>query len=281
MDLLLDENFLRYYNQDLIAKAGIKTIYDQIITSSNDTVFDKIFKTKEVLLRKNPENIVLRNFITYFLSNFNRYDFKESSKKKYFYLLRKLNGINTDIAEVGNKKIKPSSKVFVHSINNQIYSILKKASRYKDFEIRTIEHSPFKFGEYLSKKLKNHNNNVKVYPDLVLNQALESSDICMLGAEAILKNTGAILKTGGSHVVQEAMKYDLPVYICAHTLKFDSKGHMLKILNHQHNNKSHDIKKVYEYIDSKYINAFISDQGIFRPNHIITEIKRHNSEFFR
>jgi len=278
MELLVNQNFLRYYNQDLIAKSGIKTLYDVSQDKDNKEIFKKLFESKKLLLNKHPDNIVLRNAINLFLHKLNTHKIKKEIQLRKDNLSKRLDNINKDVALLGSKKIKPGSSVFIHSINNQIMEIIKRASQYKKFSINLVEHSPLMFGKILKEKLKKLD--IKVFFDLSIRDAVKSSDMCLIGAEAILKNKGCVAKTGSNLSVICANENNIPVYFCAHSLKYDHKHHMLNQLAHEIEDSNHDVTRIYEYVSPDKITAYISEYGIFKPEYIINEFQLYNKWMF-
>lgn len=267
MECLLEEKHLTYYNQDLFAKVGIQTLFD--VAQRDSDIFKNLFLTKSSLLKKYSNNIVLDNSIDIFLSNLTLKNIREETKIKKNFLFKNLEKSNKDQAKLASKKIKQNSTIFLHSINNQIVELIKQASKYKTFSINVVEHQPYNIGNILKKKFKQ--NNINVFSDLNMIDAIEHSDICFLGGEVVTHKGDAISKTGSTMVSKIAQEFHIPLYVCAHSFKFDSKNKNMQILN----NNSENIKN-YDFISSKNISSFIIEHGIFSSDHIVSEIKYFN-----
>lgn len=278
MELDLSRDILNYYNQDIIAKTGLSTLYMSLL-SGEPQGFKTLFAIKKHLLKQHPNNIVLRNSINFFLFNLSGSKINEQAKEKHAQIIKKINLANKEISKIGAKKIRPNSTIFVHSINNHIFDILMHASKYKTFSLNLVEHNPFNFGGKLSKKIKGKIK-ARLFPDLALKDAVTSASTCFIGGEAILKNKGAIVKTGSTMAGEISKKYNIPVYVVAHTLKYDHDMTMLKQLGHEHKHSDHSIRGVYEALGKDIIDAYISEYGIFKPEHIINEIRLFNKWMF-
>lgn len=280
MELLLDKEHLKYYNQDLFAKAAISVLYDTI-SNSETNEFEKIIRTKEELIKQNQHNIVVKNALDYFMYMLPKPGIKESAKEKYNSLLARISEANKDMADIGAKKIKNKGTVFVHSINNQILDMLVAASKYKEFTVNILQHSPFSFGNHLSAGLKKNKIDAAVFPDIAIEQAARSADACFIGGEAITKDGNAVAKTGSSVALDISKKYNIPTYVCLHSLKYDHKKTMHEALNHQYAEQAgHDMRSVYETISKEEIGAYICEYGVFKPENVVEEIKFYNSWMF-
>ena len=270
MELLLNKSLINYYNQDLVAKAGIATLYDVSKHSEEKDLFKKLFDTKTILLENHPDNIVLKNSIDFFLYKLPLPGFKEETKKKYINFLKELENSNKELSRIGARKIRAGSTVFVHSINNHIINILLEASANKKIKVHALEHSPFYFGKILMKKLAKHNIEASLYSDLGMRDAVSDADICLIGGEAILQNKGAVCKKGSYLVSEIAAKYGHRIYVVAHSWKYDSENSILTALDDDKG------RQRYDYIPKENISAFISEYGIFKPDFIEEEIRHFN-----
>ena len=265
MENLLDKEALKYFNQDVITKAGIQVLFN----SSED--FKKLFLTKKNLLEQNPENIVLHNSINYFLSNLSKHNLKKEVTIKRDEVFKKIHTTEREVGKAGSKKIKPGSKVFVHSLNNQIIKILLNALRYKQFHINFVMHSPIYYGHSLFQKLRKHTKDLNIYPDISIKEGVEASNLCLIGGDAITKNGDAIVKTGSNLISGVANENNIPVYVCAHSLKYDNNNQTDTLLEIKHKNHN-----VFEHLHKNKINSYIIEHGIFKPEHVVGEIRFFN-----
>ncbi len=275
MEKYLDPKVLSYYNQDIYAKTAASVLYD----FSKEGSLKKITEAKEILLKKHVHNVVVKNAIYFFLYKLDPTQLEKNARKKHQELIKKLNQANKKVAIHTAKKIKPGSTVFAHSLNNQVFEALLEAVKYKEFRINLLDHEPFSLGKSAAKKLKKQGITLNTFPDISLNHAIQEADLCLIGGEAIIKE-GAIVKQGSKIVTAQAKKHQIPVYVCAHSLKYDFEG-STTMLQHEHNHTDHHHKKVYEFLDKKEFYAYVCEYGIFKPQYIVNEVLFHNKWMIR
>ena len=272
MELSLPGGVLKYYNQDVFAKAAISVLHYEALKSQNK--FDKLFQTKKHLISKYDSNIVVKNAIDYYLYLLGQPN--HTPKEKHTTILRKLNVANQELAKNGAKKIKPGSTVFVHSLTNQVFDILKYASKYKHFSVNILDHSPL----YISRELKKHlDQKIYLFPDLALKQAIKSADLCLIGADVISKK-GVIAKLGSHLASVVASQYNVLFYVCAHTWMYDSKDEMTRLLTNEYTSAEQDYKATHEFFSYDLVNSIICESGILKPKHLSSEVKFYNKWMF-
>jgi len=270
MEKSLNQESLKHYNQDIFAKTAISTLAHIAEDLDEKQAFKILFNTKNILLNKYKYNIVVKNAIDYFFHKLHNINIKEETKQKYYSFLEYIENSNKRISQAGFKKVKDDSQIFVHSINNQVYEILKLASNNKKFKLNFVEHKPFEMDKAFGKKLKEQKISYEIYPDLSLRQAIQNSDTCFIGGEAIFNNKGAMVKHGGKLAAEIAHKNQIPVYLCTHMWKHDHDDTFFLKLS-----RDEKVRKNYEMIPPNNITAYITDMGIHKPKEIVDEIKFH------
>jgi translation initiation factor 2B subunit (eIF-2B alpha/beta/delta family) len=260
MELLLESEHIQYYNQDLHAKSAVSAVF-HVISSAGNEPLKKAIETRKAFIEKHPHNIVLKNSLDYFFSNLT----PGMAKERHDETITKITAANRELAEIGAKKIKKGSTVFVHSVNNQVLETLFHASRANKFTINILEHSPLFFGKHLSAKLKKHNIRAKVFSDISIKDAVIHADTCLIGADSITKD-GTYAKTGSVAAAAVANRHHIPVYVLGHSYKYD---HKQKIKLHEHRHENHSL---FEFLPNEDIKSYICEHGIFKPRHIYDEI---------
>jgi len=269
MELLLDREELKYYNQDIFANTAVKTLFD-ISQQDTENKFVKMFQALEILQKQQPDNIVLRNASKHFLFELSENKINEKAKERYNTTLKLLKESNKSVAQIGSKRIKAGSTVFISSFNNQLTSILTNAAKHKLFTVFTVKEESKVYNAFL-KKLKSQNINLVEIDWHTLNKSLEKADICLIGGETLTNKKGVFVKKGGHTVAETAQKNNVPVYVCLHTLKYDHKNIVTNHLIEQKN---------LDYLPKNLVNSYVCEQGIFKPEHIIQESKFHNKKLF-
>lgn len=271
MELLLEREELKYYNQDVFANTAVKTIFDVSQQTDVENKFAKMFETLDILKNQHPHNIVLLNASKHFLFGLSEHNLKEQAKEKYNITLKLLKEANMNVAQIGAKKIRAGSTVFISSFNNQLVSILVNAAKHKQFTVFVVKDENNKVYSALSKKLKSHNITLIEINWHSLYKAIEKSDICLLGGEILTRKKGVFVNKGGNMVAETAHKTNVPVYVCLHTLKYDHKSSTQTYVSEE---------KPYEYLSGNLVTSYVCEHGIFKPEHIVQEAKFHNKTLF-
>ena len=261
-----------FFNHEIFAKTSVNVLYDTI-TNSNEK-FKSLFDSKKILLEKHKGNTIVSNSIDYFLMNLSENNILKESKLKKTKIEKELSKKIKEVSLIASKKIKKNSDVFIHSVNNQILDLILQASKHKKFRIHLLEHQPHETGRDLIKKLDEKKIEYYLYPDLAMEHAISVSDICFIGGDAILENNNSIVKTGTNIVTDIAKKNNCPVYVCAHSWKYDNKKQANTLLNYKFGEKNPTF--IYEQLSSININSYITEHGIFKPEHVVEEIKYFN-----
>ncbi len=271
MELLLEREELKYYNQDVFANTAVKTLFDVSQQTNTENKFAKMFETLDILKNQHPHNIVIQNAAKHFLFGLSEHQLKEQAKEKYNTTLKILKEANINVAQIGAKKIRAGSTVFISSFNNQLVSILVNAAKHKQFTVFVVKDENDKVYSALSKKLKTHNINLIEINWHSINKALEKADICLIGGEILTRKKGVFVNKGGHMVAETAHKNNVPVYVCLHTLKYDHKSSTQIPVEEE---------KQYEYLSKNLVNSYVCEHGIFKPEHIVQEAKFHNKKLF-
>ncbi|MEM2131404.1 MAG: hypothetical protein QXM96_02805 [Candidatus Woesearchaeota archaeon] len=261
MEELLDFEQIPYYNQDLSAKSAISLFYSMIKNKPEQEVIKDLIITKEILLKKEPHNLVLKNSIDFFLTNLHPNNLMEISKNKKEKIFSYFEKSKQELINNLDKKLNSNSVIFVHSINNLIYESLKKITENKKLQINVLNCD---FSDTFSKKMSSKAN-IKIFEPLEIKKALKSVDFCLFGCEGIIKNK-AIAKKGSEILSEYIKKQNCPLYVLTHSLKHTSDNIFL------------NENSGYEVIESEKITSFICEYGILKPEHIEQEINFHISK---
>jgi len=270
MELLLDREELKYYNQDIFAKTAVKTLFDVSQQPNVENKFAKMFQALDFLQNQQPHNIVVSNAAKHFLFGLSEHNIEEHSKEKYDLTLKLIKENNKNVALIGAKKIKAGSSVFISSFNNQLVSILIKAAKHKQFTVFAVKEHNNIYSNLL-KKLKSHKINIVEVDWHHINKTIEKADICLIGGEVITKKRGVFVKKGGHLVSETAQKNNVPVYVCLHSLKFDHKNTTTSKIIEQNN---------HDYLSENEVSSYICEQGIFKPKDMVQEAIFHNRKLF-
>jgi ribose 1,5-bisphosphate isomerase len=189
------------------------------------------------------------------------------------------------IIDIGAKKIKSGMVVFTHCHSSTVTAILKEAKKQgKRFEVHNTETRPLLQGRKTAEELAAAGIKVRHYVDSAARLALKKADIMLIGADAITSEGRVINKIGSELFTEIAHKYDIPVYVCTNSWKFDpatvfgfSEEIEARIGKEVWKNPPKNVKidnYAFEIIDPELITGVITELGIFEPRVLVEEIKR-------
>jgi translation initiation factor 2B subunit (eIF-2B alpha/beta/delta family) len=268
MEHTLNEETLAFFNQEIYAKAAVLTLYNIIQKTDERDVFEKVFSVKNHILEQNQNNVFVKNLLTYFLYNLPQKGIKVAAEARYKEIMRQLPHKSEQLSKLGSKKIKDKSRIFLHSVDNNTYSIIKEASKNRSFSVNLLEHAPHNLGKHTYEELKKKKIDAKLFTDLEMFEAIKESDICFLGAKSINQDKNAVVKTGSNLAAEISNKHNIPVYVCAPSFLYD-------------NDKVTSNRLVgVEELKKENITAFITEYGIHSPAHLSEELRFHNSWLF-
>lgn len=246
-----------------VAKAAIKALMIR-----NDA---KVFKTLVTLRATEP---CLRNAVNFIKSDPKRLGplaikhFNESSKK---------------IASFGSKKIENGMVVFTHCHSSSVMDILKQAIKdNKKFTLHNTETRPLFQGRKTAKEVSSLGIKVKHYVDSGARYALKKADVFFFGADAITTEGKVINKIGTELFAEVADKYDIPIYCCSDSWKYDPRT----VFGFREPIERRDAREVwerppknvevmnlaFERVDPQLLTAIISELGVYSPDIFLQEV---------
>jgi len=220
---------LRIQGAENVARAAVLVLKKYV--QSSDALIKTRFlkelgKIKEELFKARPTEPCMRNAVNFVLSNLRGKDVKELKENFYSnakHVLEHFRNAEARIAEIGANKIKSGMVVFTHCHSSTVLNILKLAKENNiRFEVHNTETRPLFQGRITAKELSKLGIPVTHYIDSAMRLAIKKADLVLLGADAITPEK-AINKIGSEMIAEIADKYDIPVYICCDSWKFDFK----------------------------------------------------------
>ncbi len=237
------------------------------------------------LISTRPTEPAMRNSIKYILHGLEGDNVTELAKKVYKRIDEVTNHFekgNKKIVEFGEKKIKNDFVVFTHCHSSSVVSTLIKAKkRGKKFQVNNTETRPLLQGRTTAKELSKENIPVNHYIDSAAMLALKKADICLFGADALQSDGRFINKIGTGLFSEIACTYNIPVFICVNSWKFDpitifgndepieSRGKKEVWQNNSKNIEIHN--PAFEIICPNKITGIISEFGVYSPA-VFTEL---------
>jgi ribose 1,5-bisphosphate isomerase len=194
------------------------------------------------------------------------------------------------ITEIGSKLIEDGMIIYTHCHSNTVANILIEAKKQgKKFEVHATETRPMFQGRKTATQLAKAKIPVTFYVDSAARFAIKKADLMLIGADAIT-TTKVYNKIGSEMFATIAKQFDVPVYICSDSWKFDDKetyGNEEKI--EQRSTKEiwpnppkgiRILNPAFEKISLDLITGIISELGILKDN-FVDEVEKNYPWIFR
>ncbi|MGC9132438.1 MAG: translation initiation factor eIF-2B [Candidatus Micrarchaeia archaeon] len=264
LKIVKDIKEMRIRGAERIARAGIKA---WLLAKDKK-------KITELLVKQRPNEPMLRNLLFY-LNNYNG-DAKE--------LLKKLDEDDEKISSFGSRYVANHDTIYTHCNSSTVEKILIKAKEEeKEFVVNATETRPLFQGRTTAINLAKKGIKVKLFVDSAAKFAIREATKMFIGCDCI-EVDGVINKVGSSLMVDIANRYDVPVYVATHSLKFDPLeifGYREEIEERSYKEiwekppKGVEIKNiVFERIKLDNISAIITELGVMKPESFFSEVKK-------
>ncbi|MBN2880998.1 translation initiation factor eIF-2B [Candidatus Woesearchaeota archaeon] len=229
----------------------------------------------------------LRNALNFIFSNIT---FTTSIEELFSKLKKNIELTNNHFTEskmltvkYGSKKLTSGMTIFTHCHASTVTSIILDAKKQgKNFKVHNTETRPLFQGRITAKELADNGIDVELFVDSAARVALKKCDIMLIGADAIQSDGTVINKIGSEMFAEIANRYDIPVYICTDSWKFDPASifGFEEIIEERHYKevwpeKPDNVKVsnfAFERIKPELISGIISELGIYKPEAFLTEV---------
>jgi ribose 1,5-bisphosphate isomerase len=261
-----------------IAIAAVKAFDEKLkgATAQDVKKLKEYIRELESLRETEP---ALRNALHYCLLNFAHDPKVAETVINYFKTAKE------KIAEIGAKKIHNGMTVFTHCHASTVTKILLRAwSEGKRFTVRNTETRPKYQGRKTAEELAAAGIPVIHSVDSAGRLGMKKSDIFLFGADAVTAEGNVINKIGTTMFVEFANLYQIPVYSCTNSWKFDPAtigGADEPIEERDSTEVWPDapagikiINPAFELTPADKISGIITELGVFKPETLVSEIKK-------
>lgn len=286
-----DIRSLKIQGAEAVSREAIKALKKVLHKSKAKTpeeFISRVRNARRQLEETRPTEPYLRNSLKSVFHNARGGDLRELKENLFSRIQKTLALMGRSkkiIIEIGSKKIKNGMVVFTHCHSSTVTSILIEAKKQgKRFSVHNTETRPRLQGRKTAKELGNAGIKVRHYVDSAARLALKKSDIMLIGADAITSEGRVINKIGSELFSEVARRYDIPVYVCTNSWKFDPET-VFGFTEEIEERKSSEVWKnppknvaidnhAFEIISPETITGVITELGIFEPQVLVEEIKR-------
>jgi len=237
-------------------------------------------RAERKLLATRPTEPMLRNSLKYLRKH-----------KKTNELIAKLKADQEKIIQYAVEKVPRKGIVYTHCHSSTVNEVLKRAKkRGRNFSLNVTETRPFFQGRMTATELAKAKIPVTIFVDSAARLALKKADVMLIGADAITAEGIVINKMGSELMADVANNYQIPIYVCTHSWKFDPKtvfGFEEKIEKRASkeiwNRAPRGVQVsnyVFEKIDPNKITGIVSELGVFKPDTFIEEVRKNYKWMF-
>ena len=241
------ERISQWFKDQLLVKnyspayAAIRTLTEVINSSEESTgqglikeleqaadFLIKDFMTMSLPTKRSPLSVIsgcnmFLHYIHKALSEGDRAQF-ENLKTKLVAQGIKLSGMRpttmANITQMALRSFRDDQTVLVHGHSDVVCNVLLKAAEKFNFTVLVTECRPFCEGYLTCSKLSAANISNRLIVDNAVACVMDTVDMVMLGAEAVVENGGVINRVGTYGIALIAKAFLKPVYVCTDSLKF-------------------------------------------------------------
>jgi ribose 1,5-bisphosphate isomerase len=244
-------------------------------------------KARKILFETRPTEPAMRNAINHILHEIElEANISSAIERRCLEAEKHFEEAVSKIAKFGSKKIKNGMVVFTHCHSTFVTAILKEAKKQGTrFEVHNTETRPMFQGRITARELAREGIPVTHYVDAAARLALKKADLMLIGADAITTEGKVINKIGSELFAELAEKFDIPVYSCADSWKFDPET----VFGYEEEIEKRASREIwptppkgvkidnhaFEKVDPELVLGIISELGIYQPTIFVTEVRRH------
>lgn len=259
-----------------IAIAGVQAFGEKLKETQDPVLLQKYIDELSSLRVTEP---ALRNGLTYCMQN------KAAGRDVVAEVTAYFKSAKEKIAEIGAKKIRNGMTVFTHCHASTVTAILIRAwNEGKRFTVRNTETRPRFQGRKTAEELAKVGIPVIHSVDSVGRLNMKEADIFLFGADAVTVEGNVVNKIGTTMFAEFAHLYQIPVYSCTNSWKFDP----LTIGGNDEPIEERDAKEVwenpppnvtiinpaFELTPSDKISGIITELGVYKPETLVLEIQK-------
>ncbi|MGM5487585.1 MAG: translation initiation factor eIF-2B [Nanobdellota archaeon] len=241
---------------------------------------------REQLFCARPTEPYLRNAVNYVL-----YDTASLARRIKDAKRILLDG-HRHVCEYGAHKIRGGMVVYTHCHSSTVVGVLAQAwGEGTRFRVHNTETRPLYQGRKTARDLAEVGVPVTHFIDSGVHYALKKADLVLIGCDALSCEGAVVNKVGSEIICGLANHLDIPVYACTHSWKFDP----LSLLGYDEVLEERDASEVWEdaplgvtisnpafsLVPANLLTGVISDQGVYRPELLVEELKKKNPWMFK
>jgi ribose 1,5-bisphosphate isomerase len=288
-----DIKSLKIQGAENVAKEAVKSLRFVISKkrATHKQLLTALSRARNELFKTRPTEPCMRNALNFVLSDLSHHPTETGAltglvSERIDYVLDFFKRAEEKIIEYGAQKIKDGMVVYTHCHSSTVVKILLSAWKQgKHFEVHNTETRPRYQGRMTSSELAKKGIPVVHYVDSAARFALKKSDVMLIGADAITVEGKVVNKVGSELFAEVANRYDVPVYVCTNSWKFDPET----VHGFEEPIEKRDGKEVwekpprgvrvenpaFEKIGPGLVTGAITELGVFKPQTLVQQVQKH------
>lgn len=285
--IIRDISSLRVQGAGNVAIAALKAltyIVNNSCSRTKEAFIKELLKAGNALFKSRPTEPMMRNAIRYVLNKARTADelnFKRLTINSIKSLYGSVDKANERIIKIGKGLINKSSRVLTHCHSSTVSGLIRAV---KPREVICTETRPLFQGRITAKELVNAGVNTTMIIDSAVADFIKDVDVVLLGCDVITPNS-VINKIGSNNIGLLCEKYDIPLYVCSTSFKFDpesviGRGVPIEERNPKEVWPKHPrglkiLNPAFDSIPYDNITSFINELGVFSPDSLFISLREN------
>lgn len=282
--IVKDIKSLKIQGAENVAKSAINALR----LKYKETKKKNLSKYIKVLEETRATEPCMRNALKYFEIISKKESVENSCKK----IIDFFDAAEKKISLLGVEKIKNNQIIFTHCHSETVMNILKLAKKQrKNFCVYNTETRPLLQGRVTARELSKARIPVVSFVDSAARLAIKKCDLVLIGCDAISSEGYVYNKIGSEMICEIAQRYDVPVYVCTNSWKFDPLT-LIGVEEKIEERKPSEVWKKspkgvvidnlsFEKIHPELITGIITELGVFKPTELINFVEKEYSWMFK
>ncbi|MEM2803010.1 MAG: hypothetical protein QXJ05_02330 [Nitrososphaerota archaeon] len=175
------------------------------------------------------------------------------------------------------ERIRGMRRIFTLSYSSQVFRVLLSL---KDVSVIVNAGWPLFDGLLMAKRLRSIGINVNVYPDAALAEAVEVSDVVLIGCDAVLRD-GSLVNRSGTFLASKVAEGKKPVISIVDVFKLDHIGAWRPEFTTYLQGDFELRYRLFEATPPALISEYVSEIGALKPLTFVHEAEKRIKEIVK
>ncbi|MFA5406185.1 MAG: hypothetical protein WC307_02405 [Candidatus Nanoarchaeia archaeon] len=269
--------------------SALRYVMSKSVKSSKSLFVKELLSARKLLFNARPNEPMMFNALNHVINSINDYsglDFKVYGLSVLDSLKSRVDLAKTAMTKVGAGLLKKNSVLFTHCHSSSVMSIIKSA---KPREVYCTESRPRYQGRITATELIKAGLKVNMIVDSAVADYVKKADCFLIGCD-VITSTNIINKVGSRMISILCDKYDIPLYVCSLSYKFEpgSIDGFISAVEERNTKEVWDKpprglqihNPAFDVVDFEAISGFITDLGVLPPNSFINAMRQKKGKLF-